>query len=263
MTPHIFKTLAFASLSSFSLHAQTKQDEEIAPLRTVTVIPVGRISDTYWIGEGANTKAVAVDPGATPPPRMFYKNSKGKFEALNLLLNSNSTAVQINSPSLEIYQQAPSEKGDKPTPFVNASIPTALGHYDVILWRSANKDDWEDAKHLVVPSSLAAYPKNSIRLLNINPKPIRVQLGSEAQDIPANSARIIRIAQKDLGKSLKSKIAYVDGKTWKFVFRSAVKIKDGERINIIIYPSRVKGRLCEITKFYQHEPLVAKEEKKQ
>lgn len=258
MTPNFSKILVLGLLSISPISAQQPEEEEKAPLRTFTVIPVGRISDTVWIGEGERTKAVAVDPGATPPPQLFYKNPKGKFEALTLLLNGNSTPAILNRPKLEIYQKAPSGEDDKPKPFIEADIPIQAGHYDVILWRRANKADWEDSRRLVMPSSYPRFPKNSIRLLNINAKPIRVQLGSEVHDIPASSARILKIPSEDVGKNIRTRIAYADDKSWKFVLRSAIKIKDGQRVNVIIYPSRIKERLCEVARFFQAEPAVIK-----
>lgn len=246
-----------------SLWSQQKNEEKKTPLRTFTIIPVGRISDTYWTGEGEKTKAVAVDPGATPPPQLFYKNPKGEFVPLMLLLNSNSSSAVLNSPKLQIYRQAPTGKDDRPKPFIEADIPVVAGHYDVILWRQADKADWEDAKLLVISGNYSQYPKNSIRLVNINTKPIRVQIGSKVQDIPANSARILKIAPEDLGKNMKAKIAYSDDESWKFVLRSALKVKDGQRVNIIIYPSRVKERLCEIARFFQAEEPVTKPPKEQ
>lgn len=245
------------------LSAQQKPKQEKSPLRTFTIIPVGRISDTVWIGEGERTKAVAVDPGASPPPQLFYKDPKGEFVALNLLLNSNSPPAALNRPKLEIYRKAPSGDDDKPESFIEADIPATPGHYDVILWRRANKTDWEDARRLVMPGSYRRYPKNSIRLLNINTKPIRVQVGSKVQDIPASSARIIKIAPEDVGKNIKTRIAYANDKSWKFVLRSAIKIKDGQRVNIIIYPSRIKERLCEVARFFQPEAPALKPKDKE
>ena len=255
----------FSGIFSLPLFSQQKtgREEKVVPLRTFAVISVGRVSDAQWRGNGPDQKVIALDPGATPPPTLFYRSREGKTERLSLFLNGIGRPGILGRETLHLLWEEPGGENAAGKSFARIKVPARPGHYDIILWRNNKAKDWKDCEKLVVPSTLKSFPPNSVRLLNINPRPVRFQFGEKVIDVRANSGRIIRLDEGEAGRHLRIRAGYRDKNRWVFVMRSTVRFRDKQRLSFIIYPSRTKGRLCEVARFVQPLPPVLRKKGKE
>lgn len=242
-----------AGLIGALLAVPSAAQDEKKPRATASLIPVGSNSDAYWVGEGPGIRAVAIDPGAAPPQSLAVETRDG-LVTIPTILNRPSPGLPVVGETLTVYASTTAAEDEKPPLFADFKIPSGSGHHDVFLARAADKATWEDPTAMVLRSNPTSFPAGSIRLVNLDSRPVRVQIGNASFDVAPTRATLATSDKLPAGKLLPIRAANPgkDGPLW--IMRTGIRHDTSGRTNVIFYPSRKKDEAAKVVWYAQFDP---------
>lgn len=185
--------------------------------------------------------------GAVPPAKMFFSTGKEHYPLkLHLGRMTRSIPVRLGEKRLcKILEgeAATEDLGGRHDDLMNSiwwkrGLP-ASGKSLVVLYKSPKDKKWDKPLSLVLNDTMAAYPRGSVRVINVSPLPIMIQM---------NSRKAFAVAP---GKTRIVSAAHVRGDT---SFRAAVRGKDGSAYTVAsqAFPFSAKDRGNLIFYHYVH-----------
>lgn len=227
--------------------------EEKPAVVTASLIPVGASSDARWLGEEASIRAVALDPGAAPPRNLLVRSNKG-YVPVPTILNRPTPALPVREGLLRVAVGGEIDEEGNPPTFGVYEISGESDHYDIFLTRRSDRKDWTDAMSLVLPSSNRRFPENSIRVVNLCSVVVLLRLDESKVAIHPRRAAVHRVLGESDGRTIHVEAAHPEGEEWNIFLRTILKLPQGGRINLIVYPIRGSEEGCRATWFHQFNP---------
>lgn len=247
-----FSALSLALLLALTPGGRAQEVKDAPPPPTASLVPVGSNSDAYWVGDGPNMRAIALDPGAAPPATLTVRTRTG-LVTIPTILNRPSIALAASGDKLKVFANAePGQNGDPPV-FGEYQLSNIPGHHDIFLNRSPKNKDWQEAESLVLRAGKDVFPDGSFRVINLCHEPIAVRIGADQLTVEPRRARIQRPASLP-NRPIPLQAARKDGNNVQWILRSGMSLDATQRANLVFYPGRESKTPCQATTYYQFDP---------
>lgn len=234
-----------------------KKEAKEKPSYAVSFVVVGARSDAYWVGDGADMKVFAHDPGALPPKDVYLAvpqekgdgaSSKKKRTRLMLSLNVPTERVTLRGNECRLSSRHASGEDFAYKNFTSALLPKKIDPYTVFLARQPKHRTWKSPKHVVFSDSKVKFPLGSARIVNMSDRPIVIQRGKKVLGrVAPGKGAIIKKALK-LKNSETVTVMYLDKGKKRLAFRRALNFPKDQRVNIACtyVPKRSKPLLAHL-----------------
>jgi hypothetical protein len=237
----IILPLLLCILLPTSLHGQDDPPppEKKAPPRTLRLLPLGEPPPfRQEIRDGVRYE-LEPPPGSIPPrlirlglPETEESAPPPEQEPTRLNLGRIGEPMKIPAGKNPlILREGDSPDDPEAKPWLRIT-PPETGNILAIIWRDPGTT-WATPRAITFPESAAAFPAGNVRLLNLTPADIGIQLNQKRILLKPGKSVLQAIPQ---GADLPIEVSYNDG-TGNFVrlHSSSVLLNPGERCQVIIH----------------------------
>ena len=220
--------------------------EQEPPERYTRVLALGL--NPPWIQEQVGNILRRVPPpeGSTPPSPLAIGavGSEAKGQPLALKRMSEPYAVP-GAGQVTLFD------GDAVSGEVWKKIPAPKASHSLLLcWRKPGAPTWDEVNLKFLPDSRAAFGPGKIRMINLAPVKVSVQLNDEVFTLGAGKGEVRDVK---VGENPIAVRAQVKKKIINLTDRS-VQVNEGERVQVFIYQSDIKGARSPLQFFMEAEP---------
>jgi len=223
--------------------AKTPEDSSKKPGYKVSFVAVGAASDSYWARSEDEMSIVDLDPGATPPHKIYISASKDsgqsnlggnkeKTAQTQLILNNPTARVKIIGSECNITAKFQRKDTSTQTPFTSFTLPKKLDSFTVFLAREPKAKDWSDPQQLIMSDSVEKFPLGSSRIINLSDRPILVERGGRKLGVIAPKKSAILKKSLNLKKSETITLSYKHKGRKISCFRRTLRFPKTARVNI-------------------------------
>ena len=242
-------TLSLAILSFTSAIFAQAQDAQAPvasvkqkPNHTVTFLPMGQAPPFKIKGRGEH-RVLKAPPKDALPPKGLVIPSKKQDVPIELKLRQQSDykiklpkdrVVQLSAPSV-----AAEGEEETPQPWWRGKLPASRSSL-VVLFLNPKVKNWSKPLSVKLKNDSVAFPKNSIRVLNVSPYPLIVMMNKfKRVEIKPGKHYIYKevAREKKMAVYIKSKV----GKPVK-VYKANIDNKNTSRSNVVFYAAKPRRK---------------------
>ncbi len=174
-----------------------------------------------------------------PPAEVVVREKRGdeeSYKAVPLGLNSPTGTIPYRGERKLVLMRE--DSGGERSEFASLTLPELQNDFAIFLLRNRKAKSWAAAPDVhYFDNGLAAFPKDSVRLVNLSAIPIRAQINDgRVLQINVGRSTVVRIPRKDQG-ILNYRIAAVAKETIIPLIDTATTTMPDTRFNIIVYNS--------------------------
>ena len=195
-------------------------------------------------------------PGSTPPSIIAIDEKAGgdtRGQSVQLGKISEPFAFPAKGADLDL------KAGEQAGAEVWKTVPKANNSHGLLLmWRPEGADHWDKSQAGIIDDSTRAFPSGQMRLINLSKAGVVVFLNGEKKDLGGGKSRLEGLKK---GENTLDVRATVGNRTYN-LRSERFTIKDGERVNAIVWRADAKGAPTPVELFFQVEPAVNYQPKK-
>jgi hypothetical protein len=223
-----------------AVSTQAQQVEKVEPVeKRISLMTIGNPPQPRYMIR--DDRRHLLDTAATeyPPAEVTVREKRGKdvsFKSVPLGLNSPTGYITYRGErNLVLFRE---DSGKERLEFASLTLPEHTGDMAIFLLRNRKSKSWEKEPDIhYFDNSLAAFPNDSVRLVNLSTIPVRAQINDgRVFQLDVGRSTVVNIPRKDQGILTYSIAAVVDDKIHSLIDTSNTTMPD-TRFNIIVYNS--------------------------
>lgn len=218
--------IALCATSSL-LHAQ---DQDATP-RFIRFLPLGDAPPFKQKFVNRVRHQQAAKPGTIPPQNITVPSLKGSSKSIGLELGRMTRYREFDGsvPMASLYSGAETDK-----PWIKTRMPTAPVTLALLL-RNPKKEPttWDNAGIRMIKDDLAAFPSNTMRVVNMSRGKVSVKLDEKKEVIlKKGEIKILPLPGEKFLLNLKAQGSKRRPET---LYRSSYLVSAGERVSAFVY----------------------------
>lgn len=254
--PMIAASIAVAT--SFPAPAQEAGKTELVEKR-ISLLAIGNPPEPRYVIREDRRHLLDTAAAESPPGEVMVREKSGEtesFKGVPLGLNSPTGYITYKGErKLVLFREA--NGGDR-SEFASLTLPELKGDLAVFLTRNRKNKSWESEPEIhYFDNSLEAFPKDSVRLINLSAVIARAQINDgRVFQIDAGRSAVVRIPRKDQGV-LTYRIAGVAGDKVHPLIDTANTTMPDTRLNIIVYncDSADARMVVDVASYFERPPV--------
>jgi hypothetical protein len=188
-----------------------------------------------------------------PPAEVLVREKRGEkesFKAVSLGLNSPTGYITYRGERKLVLMRE--DSGGERSEFASLTLPDLQNDLAIFVLRNRKAKSWAEAPDVhYFDNGLAAFPGDSVRLVNLSTLPIRAQINDgRVFQLAVGRSTVVRIPRKDQG-ILKYRIAAVANETIHPLIDTATTTMPDTRFNLIIYNSDSTRMPLDIASYFE------------
>ena len=232
-----FSILATIVLILAAPHAVAEKPEEVK-IR-ISLLAIGDPPQPRYAIRDDRRHLLDTPVSDYPPAEVLVREKRGdneSFKAVPLGLNSPTGYVSYRGERKLILFR--NDQGPDRAEFASIDLPELRDDLTIFLVRNRSSKTWEHSPQVhAFDNGLAAFPNDSVRVINLSPVAVRAQINDGSViEIAANRVSIVRIPRKDQGVLTYRMAAAHDGKVLPLIDTATTTMPD-TRFNLVVYPS--------------------------
>lgn len=201
--------------------------------------------------------------GDHPPPEVVVREKRGEresFQTVPLGLNTPTGYVTYRGERSLVLLREDAEGGR--SEFATLAIPPLRADLTIFLLRNRRSNSWAEAPDArFFDNGFDAFPKDSVRLVNLSTVPIRAQVNDDrVRQINAGQSALVRIPREDQGILTYRIAAVVENEIVPLIDTATTTMPD-TRFNLVVYDSDGSDARApvNIAQYFERPPQVDSE----
>jgi len=237
-------------------HALAEKPDEVET--RISLLAVGTPPLPYYEFRNGQRHVFDTANSEYPPAQVHVREKRGdneSFKPVSLGLNIPTGYITYRGQrKLVLFRD---DEDAQKSVFASIDIPELRDDLTLILVRDRHSKSWEKPPQVhAFDNSLAAFPNDSVRLINLSPLAVRARINDgRVLEIAVNRSTVVRIPRKDQG-ILSYRIAAVhDGRIYPLIDTATTTMPD-TRFNLVVYKSdsATARAPVDIASFFERPP---------
>jgi hypothetical protein len=238
MKNHSLPLLSACFLFSGTAATPAQQPSDRVETR-ISVLAIGDPPQPRYVIRDDRRHLLDTAPAEHPPAEVVVREKRGEkesFKTIPLGLNSPTGYVTYRGErKLVLFRE---DHGGERGEFANITLPDLRNDLAVFLLRNRKTKSWAETPDIhYFDNGLVAFPKDSVRLVNLSTIPVRAQINQGGVfQLAAGRSSVVRIPHAHQG-ILSYRIAAVVGEQVHPLIDTATTTMPDARFNLIVYNS--------------------------
>jgi hypothetical protein len=245
----------FTAMAALPLPAQ--EDSEIQT--RISILAIGDPPQPRFEFRDDRRHLLETPVSEYPPAEVLVREKRGNkesFKAVQLGLNSPTGYITYRGErNLILFRE---DAGKTRSEFASIALPELRDDLTLLLLRNRGSKSWEkEPKVYYFDNSQAAFPNDSLRMINLSSVPIRARINEGTVfELAAGGKKVVRIPRTDQGIVGYQIAAVADGRLHPLIDTATTTMPD-TRFNLIIYNSDSGNRRMpvDIASYFERPPL--------